>query len=88
MLLTLALAADKWQNRLNIVFILSALPRGEAKSATVFKQKNGQTSFCCKVCVFCGYALIEGSLIIQDVEKPCRERVESSCGMFLRCYAL
>ena len=30
------------------------ITKREVKSAAVFKQKNGQASFCCKVCVFCG----------------------------------
>ena len=29
------------------------------KSATVFKQKNGQIFFCCRVRVFCEHAIID-----------------------------
>lgn len=64
------------------------ITKREAKSAPVFKQKNGQTSFCCKVRVFCEHTIIEGPLIIQDVEKLWRKRIGSSCGMFLRSYPL
>lgn len=54
------------------------ITKREAESAIVFKQKNGQTSFCCRVCVFCEHAVIEGPLIIQDGEKLCRKRIGSS----------
>lgn len=45
------------------------ITKREGKICSIFKQKNGQTFFCCKVCVFCGYAMVEASLIIQDGEQ-------------------
>lgn len=54
MLLTLALTADKRQNMLNIVFILSALPRGEAKSAPYLNRRMDRLPFVAKSGSFVG----------------------------------
>lgn len=54
MLLTLALAADKWQNTLNIVFMLSALPRGKEESAPYLNRRMDRLSFVAKSVSFVG----------------------------------
>lgn len=79
-LLTLALTAHKWQNMLNIVFILSTLPRGRQNLLLHLNRRIDRLPFVAKS-VFCGLAIIETPLITQNVQKLYRKEL----GVHVEC---